>query len=268
MAYCSLQEAWGQDYKSFLSPASLSPDWLAKNRPQDNPYKPPRCDDEGPSKAPSGFNTEPEKRYHLVEPFHNTGAKTFVSRENLNNRMPQPPSSVPEDDSDLDLMIDHDEFNIPFHMEAPEPTEPGLDDYYKLIDSQHDMDTVHSYHHPRSSHDDYTEELQYNELYSKTCHSVFPFPSKTKRHLKKCKHCRSRMKQWLEELGEIANQVQQIPSAVNIIEPAKDTIKDLVPTQFRGYIDLIFFIALGIFLIFVLDTFVKLGKSFSRTRRR
>jgi hypothetical protein len=262
MAFCSLEEAWGQDYKSFLSPASLSPDWLSENR---GSYKPPRqnCDDK-PKKAPSGFNTEPERRFHLVENFDGDG-KVYANNP---KRMPFPP----EDDSDL--LIDHDEFNIPYHIEAPEPTEPGLDDYYKLIDSQYNMDTIHSYHHPRSAHDDYSEEIQYNELYSKACHSAFPFPSKIKKHLKKCKHCRSRMKGWLEELGEISsdisNDVRKIHDNVTkeIIEPAKNTIKELVPSQFRGYIDLIFFIALGIFLIFVLDTFVKLGKSFSRSRRR
>lgn len=270
MAFCSLEEAWGQDYKSFLSPASLSPDWLEKKSKKST--VPAKCDNN--NKVPSGFNTEHERRYHIVEPFQGEHSQHNNHREkrifsNNSKSLPSPPNE------DLDLLIDHDEFNIPYHVEYPEPVEPGLDDYYKLIDSQYDMDTVHSYHHPHSANDDYTEELQYNELYSKACHSAIPFPMKIKKHLKKCKHCRSRMKQWLEELGEIATNTittgtaSEIPRNVNknVIEPAKNTVKSLVPAQFRGYIDLIFFIALGIFLIFVLDTFVRLGKSFTKLTR-
>ena len=86
------------------------------------------------------------------------------------------------------------------------------------------------------------------------------------REKKKCAKCRKRMKQWLEELGEFIGDVQDIPKKVDesIIEPARSEIKQLFPQYLRGYIDLIFFIAIGVFLIFTLDTFVRLGKSFSK----
>ena len=245
MAYCTLEEAWGQDYKSFLSPASLSPDWLEDCR------KPMKKQD---TKAPPGFSSEKEKRYHYSDlPDHTQDSRVehFSSPKKL---------KPINEDEDYDLMVRHDEFNLPMHFESPEALDPGLDDYYKLINSDIDQDTINSYRYPYQD-TNYAEEVQFHTGYSKKCHSALP--NKTKYHLKKCKHCRNRMKEWLRELGDI---VEDIPKEIHqeVIKPTKDHIKQLVPREFRGYVDLLFFIAIGVFLIFVLDTFVRLGKSFSR----
>ena len=252
MAYCTLQEAWGQDYKSFLSPASLSPDWLEQCRQK-------RQKDSNGLNAPSGFSSERDRTFHysgldettssLVEQFDggNKGLsrpKTLLSRN---------------EDEDSDLLVQHDEFNVPMHFEAPEAIDPGLDDYYKLIDSEYDKDTINSYHYPYQD-TNYAEELQLNHK----CATILP--NKIKYHLKKCRKCRKRMKEWLSELGEL---ISDIPEKVEkqAIEPITSDIKQLFPSHLRHYIDLIFFIAIGVFLIFVLDTFVRLGKSFSRRRK-
>ena len=278
MAYCTLEDAWGPDYKSFLSPASLSPDWLSKCRQPSHTR---------PGNPATGFPSEKERRFHysdmdedgmFLENFSggggcgSGGTKKYVKR--ASHRTPPPPfggtgtgtsgtgtsGTGGTSDEDEDLLLDHDEFNIPLHLEAPEAIDPGMDDYYKLVNSQFDSDTINSYRFPFQD-TNYAEEVQFDNLNNRECNKVFP--AKVKRHLKKCKYCRKKMKNWLQEFGELIEDTI-IDGPKKAIEPVKEGVKQLFPVQFRGYVDLIFFIALGIFLIFVLDTFVRLGKSFRK----
>lgn len=234
MAYSTLEEAWGQDYKSFLSPASLSSDWLNG------------CENTNHNKAssgppPTGYTSYGNQQRELLDYDDSPVIEHFNS-----------------DTDDMDLMLNHDEFNIPLNAyKAPTP-DPGLDDYYNLINnSQYDNNPFQD--------NNYAEELQLNN-YTKECDNAFP--RRVKFHLKKCVHCRKRLKEWLEELDGLGSTTQ-MASTMNkkIINTTERDIKSVFPVQFRGYIDLIFFVALGIFLIFVLDTFVRLGKSFTRRRR-
>lgn len=263
MAFCTLEEAWGQDYKSFLSPASLSPDWLQECRREKSGHS-------GSQTIPTGFSTEHERRFRYSgldeegTPYTEKNCGITSKLEHFKNSVGSPKRLKPvNEDEDFDLMLNHDEFNLPMHFESPEAIDPGLDDYYKLIDSELDKDTLNSYRYPYQD-TNYAEELQFNHK----CHAAFP--EKAKSHLKKCKYCRKRLKQWLEELGELVSDVKNkavdIGNDINedIVQPTKKSIKQLFPDYLRGYIDLIFFIAVGVFLIFVLDTFVRLGKSFSK----
>ena len=265
MAYANLEEVWGQDYKSFLSPASLSPDWMEKCNRDNNRQE---------SKAPSGFSTEHERRFHysgldeVGTPYTDrycggnnevSGVEHFSGSERQGPKMLTPRN----DDEDFDLMLNHNEFNVPMHFESPVAIDPGLDDYYKLVNSEVDRDTLDSYRYPYQD-TNYSEEIQHGGVSTKQCHSMFP--AKAKHHLKKCKHCRKQMKEWLQELGGFVGDVTSMPNNINkdIVTPTKEKVKQLFPPHLRGYIDLLFFIAIGIFLIFVLDTFVRLGKSFSK----
>ena len=227
MAYCTLQEAWGQDYKSFLSPASLSPDWLQNSESPQDPTTPTR---------PTTNN---------IEQFE---------------------GSSHDDNGDHDLMLDHDEFNLPFQYEiqgvphAPQGNNSDMDDYYKLIDTQYAP--TQSYQVPFED-TNYAEELQLNNITDinpinpKKCHQT----DKVKHHLQKCKNCRQKMKDWLRAFEENVDS-----------DNSKNTfVKDAIalPSKIRAHTDLIFYIAVGIFIIFILDMFVRLGGlGGSRDRRR
>jgi len=248
MAYATLEEVWGQDYKSFLSPASLSPDWLEQCKTPTTRNK----------TIPTGFSTEHEPRFKYSD-LDEDGAPYTEKIEHFASPKRLQPIN---EDEDYDLLVEGDEFNMPIHYTAPEAADPGLDDYYKLINSEFDKDTINSYKYPYQD-TNYNEEVQFIQQHNKKCQSAVP--DRAKYHLKKCKQCRKRMKQWLEELGELITDVKELPkdltdSAIN----TKEKVKHLVPSHLKDIVDLIFFIAIGIFLIFVLDTFVRLGKSFSK----
>lgn len=256
MAYATLEEAWGQDYKSFLSPASLSPDWLEECK------KKTKC----ASKAPTGFNTDPEPRFHYSDvnepgtPYTEKGLSAPSPKqsksvtEHFNNNTKPKRLSPKNEDEDYDLMLHHDEFNLPMHFESPEAIDPGLDDYYKLIDSEYNQDTLDSYRYPYQD-TNYAEEVQFGDHYLKKAQKAYKINKS------------QRIAELLEELKELGFDLKS--GADNTINTSNTSnknsgIKSVFPDHLKGYIDLIFFIAVGIFLIFVLDTFVKLGKSFSK----
>jgi hypothetical protein len=250
MAYATLEEAWGQDYKSFLSPASLSPEWLEKCR------KPLQRES---AIVPNGFSSEREPKFRYSE-IDDYGTPYTEKREHFTSS-PKRLSPVNEDE-DYDLLQEGDEFNMPMKFESPEAIDPGMDDYYKLINSEFDKDTLNSYRYPYQD-TNYAEEIQFTEDNNKKCQASLP--NRAKYHLQKCKQCRLRLKAWLEEFGEILSEAKEIPNDIKSdIMNTKDKVKQLIPSHLRSIVDLIFFVAIGLFLIFVLDTFVRLGKSFSK----
>lgn len=217
MAFCTLEEAWGPNYTSFLSSASVVPDWLKTKERKSSPQR-----------APSGYSVDQFK--------------------------PNTPRPKEKASPDNDLLLDYDEFNVPMYYDSPSPADHSVDEYYKLIDGQF----------PQSSHSsqiehfdgDYAEELQYSQDFTPDC-------DRSRKHLKNCKKCRKTLRELLDELeGTTSNVITKVNKSV--VEPAKTEIKQLFPSHLRGYIDLIFFIAIGVFLIFVLDSFVRLGKSFAK----
>lgn len=217
MAYCTLEEAWGQDYKSFLSPASLTPDWL------------------GNCKEMQKIKGEKNVQKQTVEHFTSNTA-----------------SQKPKDN---DLLIDYDEFNLPLYFDAPKGIDSVDDNYYKLIDNQFQENFENT------ANTSYLEEDQFGEHYTRECDQAFPLH--VKYHLKKCKLCRKRVKSWLDELdADNNNNTSSLAHSLNSTPSNTISTTDLVSKN--TYLDLVFFIAIGIFLIFVLDSFVRLGRSFSR----
>ncbi len=215
MAFCTLEEAWGPNYTSFLSSASVAPDWLKSKERKSSPQR-----------APSGYSLDQFK--------------------------PNTPRPKEKQSPDNDLLLDYDEFNVPMYYDSPSPADHSADEYYKLIDSQSRSQVSHVEHFDG----DYAEEVQYSQDFTRDC-------DRSRKHLKKCKKCRKALRELLDELdGGASNVITKVNDAV--VEPAKNEIKQLFPAHLRGYIDLIFFIAIGVFLIFVLDSFVRLGKSFAK----
>ena len=242
MAYCTLDEAWGPNYTSFLSPASLSPDWL---KSKERSASPPRSAPRGYSK---GHNQNDDNG--IVEGFTGTCGSSQEQRQQKT------------DQRDDDLLLDYDEFNVPMYYDSPTPKDDSLGEYYKLVNSQSTLASVPS--QIEQFDGGYAEEEQYNSEFTRQCSDLFS--SKAHRHLKKCRRCRNQLRELLNDIdGTVDTVVTKVQD--NVIEPAKSGIKQLFPAHIRGYIDLVFFIAIGVFLIFVLDSFVRLGKTFAKRSR-
>lgn len=206
MAYCTLEEAWGGNYKP--SQPKLSVDWVNK-----------------PSDAVKRDGVDRDHEY--IEEF-----------ANINNEL-----------DDTDILVDHDEFNIPLHTySSSKPNDTGIDNYYKLIDEQ-DTDNRDEYFQYQNS--DYAIEPQFGKHYTKECEKVFP--EHVKYHLKKCKQCRRRLTKWLG-LSETK------PKEKHNIREEKNIHGTVFTDKTQKYFDLIFFISFGVFLIFIFDMFVRLGR--------
>ncbi len=212
MSFCTLEEAWGPNYTSFLTAASVSPDWLSNKE-------------------------------HSPTPPQQRTKESFQCNKPLGN--------IKQSD-DNDLLLDYDEFNLPLSYDSPTPVDNSLNEYYKLIGSQTGGQVEHF-------NGNYSEEPQYGYDTRHDCDQYTN--TRAKKHLKKCKRCRQLLRELLDELDP-SNVVSTVND--NVVEPAKNGIKSLFPSHLKGYIDLIFFIAIGIFLIFVLDSFVRLGKAFAK----
>lgn len=245
-AFCSLEEAYGNDYKSFLSPASLEPNWLAQ-RKQQEVIKARQW-----TQVPSGASFNTNDYQPLVESFTD---KTSKPNE--------------EEDSDL-YVTSYDEFNIPFKTaKQPAPVKENFDDYYNLINGQYgdDKPGTHNdtFHPGYTASGDYETESPYTAARpSLGCQRL----DSLKDHILRCKECKIKIKKLLDEIegksdskddGGLTNGLLSKLIDSTSINPSSSTS----PNPYKSYIELIFFIAIGVFIIFILDTFVRLGKVFS-----
>jgi len=267
-AFCSLEEAYGNDYKSFLSPASLEPNWLAQ-RKQAEIAKAKRWTQTPVGVAQGTVNYEPD----ILEGFESSPKK---SKRDIFENM-----------EDADLLQDYDEFNLPLkipgkHSKDPRPNADGLDDYYKLIDSQYDIDTINSHRHTfqpgytaggdfetESPYtDDYTKELGREDFHGGDTLNCRRLES-LRHHITQCKDCQIKLKKLLNDVEGKSDSKDEggmnnglLSKLIDSTSIQSGNVRTNNP--YKAYIELVFFIAIGVFLIFLLDTFVKLGKVFSR----
>jgi hypothetical protein len=265
-AFCSLEEAYGNDYKSFLSPASLEPNWLAQ-RKQAEIAKAKKWTQTPVGIEQGGLDYEPD----ILEGFDPTPKKS----KNLFD--PQ---------EDADLLQDYDEFNLPLkipgkHSKDPRPNAEEMDDYYKLIDSQYDIDTINAHRHrfqpgytaggdfetesPYS--EDYSREIQRENFHGDTlnCKRL----ESLRHHITQCKDCQLKLRKLLNDVEGKSDTkdeggMDKGTLAKLIDSTSINSTSEKISNPYKAYIELIFFIAVGVFLIFILDTFVKLGKVFSK----
>lgn len=223
MAYCYLEEAWGADYKSSLSPATLTPDWLNKCKETEK-----KTTSQLTSQLTSQPNSQPIKEH-------------FTNNHSSNRSS-----------NDDDLRVDYDEFNLPLHWDAPQGISSMDDDYYRLINNDDNEEIKEQFT------TNYAEEQQFSETFTRECAQTFPVH--VRHHLKKCSECRKRLIKFLNELEYKNDDKEQTEKTSNTEQPANG-IKKMFPKQFGPIIDLIVFIAFGIFIIYILDAFVRLGKN-------
>lgn len=259
MAFCTLEEAWGNDYKSFLSPASLEPNWLARRK---------------------------QKEIHDAKKW--TTVPTGIAQGNIQYDQPESTTSLEQfnpmirkrDDDDSDLYQDYDEFNLPLELPGqyskdPKPSADGIDDYYKLVDSQYDsqydMDTVRSYNHSfqpgYNANGDYETESPYTNSYIKK-HRYCNRLDSLKHHIPECKDCQAKLRKILGEIEGKSDSKDEGGVTENVLSKLIDStsLNSIPSSPYKSYIELIFFIAIGVFLIFTLDTFVRLGRVFHKRR--
>ena len=157
-----------------------------------------------------------------------------------------------------DLMVQYNEFNIPLRpysgqdQSAPMPSGgkmEGFDDYFQLIDDQYaSVEPTDWFRQDKS----YAEETQ---LGHNDCDIV-------RMHIKRCRACRNRLRRLLKQY-EDEDEFEEQPKIENF-EPAVDPKQGL----YVKYLDVFFFVAAGIFLIYVLDMFLRLGRKLGGRRRR
>ena len=236
MAYCYLEEAWGDNYKSFLSPASITPASLGKCKEMIKIKGESKGESKGEIKGEMGEKSKNEKsNSDKIEHFASIG-------------------------TDNDLRVDYDEFNLPLHWDAPQGVDTMDDDYYRLINESNEGvgpgDIYETFKSP-----DYAEENQFSNTFTQECAQAFP--THVQYHLKKCIECRKRIRKLLNDFNDDfnvqTNKQTNEKTNENVIENNTDKIKKFLP---KGpFIDLLVFIAFGVFVIFILDAFVRLGKS-------
>ena len=231
MAYCYLEEAWGDNYKSFLSPASITPASLGKCKEMEKI--------KGPTNKQSNGTQSNESQSDQIEHF----------------------ASI-----DNDLRVDYDEFNLPLHWDAPQGINTMDDDYYRLINESNEGvgpgDIYETFKSP-----EYVEENQFNSTFTQECAQAFP--THVQYHLKKCIECRKRIRKLLKDFDNIDNDLNNEKTSIDKTSIDKTSIektsieKTSIEKRFlpKGpFIDLLVFIAFGVFVIFILDAFVRLGK--------
>lgn len=270
-AFCSLEEAYGNDYKSSISPASLEPNWLAK-RKQEEIHQSRRWKETPSGVARGVINYEPD----VIENFD---GKTKNVESNNDTYL-----------EDADLFQDYDEFNLPLklpnsnHSPHPRSDTTDIDDYYKLINNQYDTDTINNYRNNfkpgYTAAGDYETESPYSDEYTHHQARFHHIEDKSinckrldslKQHISGCKECIIKVKKWLNEIegksdnkdeGGITNGL--LSKLIN--STSLDDVKEPATNPYKSYIELLFFIGIGVFIIFILDTFVKLGRVLRRRR--
>ncbi len=266
-AFCSLEEAYGNDYKSFLSPASLEPNWLAQ-RKQEEISKAKRWTQTPVGVAHGSINYEPD----IIEGFESSTKKT---KHNTHN------NTLEDALEDADLLQDYDEFNLPLkipekHPKDPRPNADGLDDYYRLIDSQYDIDTINTHRHTGyTAGGDFETESPYTDNYMKemkrenfhgdtlNCKRL----ESLREHILTCRDCQIKLRKMLNNVEGKSDTKDDGGVNNGLLSKLIDsTYTQPISTNnpYKAYIELVFFIAIGVFLIFLLNTFVKLGKVFSK----
>jgi len=155
-----------------------------------------------------------------------------------------------------DLMVQYNEFNVPLRphsgRDQSEPMPSGIepfDDYFQLIDDQFASAEPTDWFRQDKT---YAEETQ---LGHNDCDIV-------RMHIKRCRGCRNRLRRLLKQYEE-EDEFEEQPKIENF-EP----VLQPTPGLYTQYLDIFFFVAAGIFLIYILDMFLRLGRKLGRNRSR
>jgi len=258
MSYCTIEEAWGGD---FGRPVSGVPSSNVSRGPH---YR--YSFNDGGGSGVSGFGSSVAGNGDVGNAC-GLGGSGNANIHNasfggaLKEQFSDPSqNSIFAGNEDQDLLNNellgasqHDEFNIPLKTASsavPAPykaSSSSLDDYYQLLDSADNGNG--------SSGDldkqlgKYEEEIQYrlkqNNSNGKGSGKETEFCKRLIKHVRECKLCRAQLiaELELEEILSLKEEQEVSKNAANV-----------------DIMDLVLFIAAGIFLIFIMDSFVKIGK--------